>query len=523
MNGFSTRPPRRQPRIVVLLMLLSCAMSSAVSAAAQPAAAQISSLGFIGVRELPVSRLQAATASFLGAPLDEPTLNALQQRVQQFYDDNGYGLVRVATPVVVSAERGAVIVRIRELRVSEVQVLGARDAGGASPLTQLPALTSGKSPQLDALSRQLFLYNDNPRRQAAIDFQPDDTDGLRAQLSLSDQPPLYGSFTIDNTGTEETGRGRLRLSGGHADLFGRGIVGEVLAVTSTEGQTVRQGIARLSVPLVASGGSLEFSLDHARSDLGAVLAFSSISGRSTGGRIGYRHPISRATGLERFLDISIEQRSYDDVYDFSGVNLGSSVATRPVTAGYSAILRQRWILQQSFSLTANIPGGGDNAAAHYAASRFGADEDWLRANASLVALRDFGSWQLSGRATGQYSSDALISGEQFRAGGAGLLRGLIEGEIAGDSGIAVGIELVVPWLNPLRGFCFAEAARATRNLSPAGSPDALSAMTAGLGLRSPPEGPIGFEISFGHVLGEDGLPESRPGDSRLHASLRFNL
>lgn len=510
-------PLRPLSFVCTALLLLLCL---AGPAAAQDAAPRISSLTFIGVRALPVSALQKATASFVGAAADAATLAALRKRVQQVYDERGLGLVSVMPPAALPASDGTVLVRVSELKVSLIEVIGA----DRRALSRLPALVPGQAPQFEALTRQLFLFNDNPRRKAALDFSPGEGEQVNAKLTVTEQALAYGSLTIDNSGSDQTGLGRARLSAGHADLFGRGWVGEAQLTSSFDGSTVRQALGRLSVPLLATGGTLDFSLDHSRSELGSVLAFNSISGRSTGAHLGYRHALSRASDRERFLTVALDQRQYDDVYDFAGTNLGSSVAARPLTLGYSALARGRWITQLSLGLTGNIPGGGDNASANYAASRFGAKTQWLRGNASAFALRPLGSgWQFSARLNGQYSDDALISGEQFRTGGSGGLRGLIEGEVAGDSGVSGGLELVAAWPLPLQGFVFTEATRATRNRSTVGSPDVLAATTAGIGLRSPGESLISFELSLGHVLDTKNLPESEPGDSRVHASARLSF
>ncbi len=506
-------------RLVAAVLLLFAGAGTAQ--AQQGAAPTVRSLTFIGVQAVPVSALQQAGAEFVGAPATATTLAALRQRVQQVYTARGLSLVSVLPPALLPDSEGLVLVRVNELKVSLVEVIGAKDRRA---LSRLPALAPGQAPQFEALTRQLFLFNDNPRRKAALDFTPGADEALTARVTITEQAPTYGSVVVDNTGSRQTGEGRLRLSAGHADLLGRGMVGEAQITTSFDGRTVRQGLGRLSVPLLSTGGTVDFSLDHSRSELGSVLAFNSISGRSTGVQLGYRHALLRASDRERFLTVGLNQRQYDDVYDFAGINLGSSVATRPLTLGYSALARGRWVTQVSLGLTGNIPGGGDNARANYAASRFGATPQWLRGNASAFALRPLGAgWQLSARLQGQYSGDALISGEQFRTGGSGGLRGLIEGEVAGDSGLGGGVELTSAWPLPLQSFVFAEATHAHRNRAVVGSPTTLAATTAGFGLRSPGENRLGFELSVGEVLSEKNLPQSEAGDRRVHASARFNF
>ena len=55
-----------------------------------------------------------------------------------------------------------------------------------------------------------------------------------------------------------------------------------------------------------------------------------------------------------------------------------------------------------------------------------------------------GGWQLQGRLNGQYSPDALVSGEQLGLGGANSVRGYEEREIVGDSGFFAALELHGP-------------------------------------------------------------------------------
>jgi hemolysin activation/secretion protein len=55
-------------------------------------------------------------------------------------------------------------------------------------------------------------------------------------------------------------------------------------------------------------------------------------------------------------------------------------------------------------------------------------------------------WQLQGRFTGQVTGDALIPGEQFGVAGANAVRGYLEREVIGDSGVAASVELYAPAL-----------------------------------------------------------------------------
>jgi hemolysin activation/secretion protein len=70
---------------------------------------------------------------------------------------------------------------------------------------------------------------------------------------------------------------------------------------------------------------------------------------------------------------------------------------------------------------------------------------WVILNPSLS--RDFlirTNWVVSLRAEGQWASEALISNEQFGNGGVGSIRGYREGEVFGDTGWRVDLELKTP-------------------------------------------------------------------------------
>jgi hemolysin activation/secretion protein len=80
------------------------------------------------------------------------------------------------------------------------------------------------------------------------------------------------------------------------------------------------------------------------------------------------------------------------------------------------------------------------------------DDYWL-ARAQLARIQLLGDWNYSNasglysvfaRADGQYTSDALVSAEQFAAGGHNSVRGYKERQFLGDSGASATVELRTP-------------------------------------------------------------------------------
>jgi hemolysin activation/secretion protein len=508
-----------------------------------PTGALLNAVHFSGVRSLPVSKLHAAIADLLGRPLDASTLDALRRRVQSVYDAAGLGLMRVHAPTVFG-NQGILLLRVEELRLHTVQITRtngadgrADDPAGLDALTEarvlgwLPSLSVGDSPSLQRLNRELFLLNDNPRLKAAVDFRADDQGRLHAQVDVHTLPLFYGHLALDNSGSKASGEGRLRAQLAHADVGGLGAIGELGLSTSLDGRRVRQALARLALPTPSTGGQVEMMIDHSSTDLGAVLAFNEVSGQSTGLRLAYKHPWERSEMASHFLSMGLAIRRHADVYDFFGINLGSKVASQAVSLGLFGQGQGEIGWRYELALTANIPGGADNDDVAYAASRSGARADWSRFNLQAEAQRGLGSgW--TGRVRGmlQRSPAALISAEQFRTGGADLLRGLIDGELAGDSGAAVAFELVAPSLfigesrtegirwQPL---VFVEWGGAYRNQLVSGLTGVVQAATVGAGVQVHHGSRWQLDLGFGRVLASKNLPESSRGDIRAHAALRM--
>ncbi len=386
----------------VLLVPAPCAAQS--GDASQP----LESMSFFGASLVPVPTLQAAMRPLLGRPADKTALDAVRRAVQSVYDASGYRLVTVDLPVTVAT--GAVAVRVHEVRVSTIAVAGAERSGEAGVRVALGALQEGKSPNLDRLAQQTFLFNENTRRQVGIDFQPDGPDRVRALVSVVEQSPWYGSVQADNTGNTQTGRNKLALALGHANLFDHGITAEISASTAPGSYQTHQAAARVNVPVPATGGRVEASVDTSHGNLGVVLGTFAIAGSSRGARLAYQHPLSRAADFEQTASLALEHRRSDDIIDFSGVNLGTSIGTDTLTLAYSAGGRGSLVWSALGSFTVNLPGGAFNNSAAYAASRLGAVAHWSKVNLSGSAFKEWESgWRVRINETGIFDYETLAT------------------------------------------------------------------------------------------------------------------
>ena len=140
------------------------------------------------------------------------------------------------------------------------------------------------------------------------------------------------------------------------------------------------------------------------------------------------------------------------------------------------------------------------------------------------------SWQLQARASGQWTEDALVPGEQFSIGGAYAVRGYEEREITGDSGAVATVELLTPNLfasrydptTALRLLGFVDAGQAFNRLdTPCRASQSRCLLTSvGIGARMA-YGPVQLKLDVAHPL-KDAI-STGSGDTRVHFLAIYNF
>jgi hemolysin activation/secretion protein len=201
------------------------------------------------------------------------------------------------------------------------------------------------------------------------------------------------------------------------------------------------------------------------------------------------------------------------------VPIAADVRSRPLLLRYEARYDGAgYGVRGALELAHNLHGSGANDALSYAANRAGARPGWQAWRYTLDGSKALGGWVATARLRGQYSSDALIPGEQFGIGGASLVRGLEEREGTGDKGYVATLEVMTPPLfEGLRALAFADTGQA-RLVAAGGVPaTAQHATSAGLGIRYQWRRNVSLAADWAYVF--DGTGTTNSGDNRFHASL----
>lgn len=505
----------------------------------EPAAAGVSSpatglarvRGFVveGDNPLTAGEEALALAPFLRAELTLDTLQKATAALEAALQKKGHTLHRVVMPPQEVTE--TLTLKVVHFSVGQVEVAGASHFGQDNIRRSLPELQEGGTPFLGLLAVQTALANENPSKQVqvALRASQDDPDLIDATVRVKDSAPLQLSVNLSNTGSSASGRDRLTVSGGHANVFDRDH--QFLAAYTTSLSRpgdVRQLGLTYRVPLYGLGGMVDAS--YTRSTVvGQFGTFSSTGAGHTWG-MSYTHHYGTAEGLTRFAVLGWEDKVFDAA-ELNGVSLVGQQQrrSRPLTLSYKARRQgdaSYW--DAGVSLAVNLPTGRGNDLTSYQTERPAiTTARWAALRAQAGRVDGWGSgWLLGWRMQAQWSPTALIAGEQFGVGGVGSLRGAGERVLAGDSGLSTSVELSSPeWTTGLRSLLFVDAGwlhsrQATGSLAPVSD----SAASVGVGLRLARAGFV-LALDYGRIVQGSRMPAvlnpnaPQRGDHKIHLNL----
>jgi hemolysin activation/secretion protein len=483
---------------------------------------------------LPQAVLDAALARFKG----ERTLAELQQAalaVQALYRDAGYGGVVAYVPPQHNAP-GRATVAVLEGRVSRVYIAGNKQFSDANIRRAVPRLREGETPQVRRIDAQIQFANENPSRQISLALEPGQAPGdIEARVTVSELPASRWSVALDNTGNESTGRLRAGIGYQNAALWGLDHqFASQLQFAPDELRAVAVVSGSYRVPFPDAGVALDLFGAYSDVDGGTAptpagpLQFSG-KGKVLGLKL--TRPLMRIGDTSHRLSVDIQRRVYLNQCSVVGLppgacgSAGASVAVLPASIDYQWQLGGARPLWVNVGYTRNVDVGGN----HSDPSDFDAVRPGARPRYELVrlgawaALTTAASWQLQARASGQWTHDALVPGEQFGIGGALAVRGYEEREITGDSGATATVELTSPNVlasddrptTALRLLGFIDAGKAFNRLA---TPCRLNESSCGLasvgiGARLG-HGSLQLKLDIAHAL-KDAIRTAK-GDTRVH-------
>lgn len=487
---------------------------------------------------LPDTEVSKLVGHLTGGKRTLAELNRAAAMVQQAYRKAGYGGVVAFVPEQ-EMSNGKVIVRVVEGKIARVRISENKRLDDSNIRHSVPGLKEGTTPRVNAIDRDVQLANENPVKTLKVKLSPGANPGeIDAGIEVTEEKPLRILAGLDNTGTRETGEYRLSVGLQHANLWNRDHIGTLQYQTSpSKPDLVHIYSAGYRFPIYGYSSTIDAFYAHSSVDNGKTVTPAGLlefagTGDVAGLRFNYYLP--RLGEYDHRITLGAEWRDFDNecsIGALGSAGCGSAavgVAALPLSIAYSGQVEgpsMTWGASASFSHNA---GGSSQEVFEKARPKAAKDYSVFRLSA-YAARAVSAEFSLQARLAGQYSSDALIAGEQYGLGGASSVRGYDEREIAGDYGYVANIELLGPDLAKklnsthvsARPFVFFDYGHVANHEDTAchQTASSCSLSSAGIGARVAVGKWLTGRIDIGHTL-EDGR-DTASGSTRGHVSLNL--
>ena len=529
--------PRRTSLVIAIAMVASGWIQGVFAQAPEAPRFDIQRFVVEGNTILPQEEVDQIVAPFAGAGRDFGDVQRALEALQDAYLDHGYSASRVLVPEQ-DLKAGVVRLQVIEARTRNVRVEGNRFFDEANVRASLPSLVPGEPPNTRRIGENIQLANENPAKKARVVLEPTDEQGkVDAVVSVVDDKPTHTTVYLDNTGNSQTGYYRAGVGYQNTNLFNRDHVLTAQVITSpTQISDVTVFGVGYRVPVYRWNGAFDVFAGYSNVNSGTVADLFSVSGSGSIYGVRYTQILRRLGEYEQKLALGWDYRDFRNNVALVGVpgTLVPDITLKPLSLTYFGRLNQVGRdLSFSVGYSENLPGGADGDQSAFTAIRAGAVARygiWRMGAAYTQALPE----DLLFRAllAGQYTTNALVPGEQFGMGGVDNVRGYFERSAASDIGHRAQVELYSPELGAnigedwkARMLVFTDWARGRDNAPVRVGEQSLGSV--GLGMRMNRGKALSLRFDFAQVtraLGTPGASGSRDeGSNRLHFSLGYTF
>jgi hemolysin activation/secretion protein len=507
------------------------------------------------------TEIDALVAPFVGQKRNYGDIQKALEAVENAYRGKGFGTVNVYVPEQ-ELTAGTVRIQVTESVIGKINVTGNKFFDTANVRASLPLLVEGVTPNLRTLSESVQLVNENPAKQVDVTLGVSaDPDKVDATVKVEDNNPSKFILSLDNTGSDTSGKIRTGLAYQHANLFGRDQVLTMAYTTSPDkpkGTEVDVYSVAYRHPLYSWGDSIDVIYGNSNvttptpQATGFGAAFG-IAGKGEVISIRWNHLFPRRGEYTSRMVVGLDHKYFNTRCPITGVatsynppNAPGAVPSciphsdKPISVSYMG-QRQGVGFAADFNLgvAMNLPlgtqytdlTGVSRDRYSYIANRLVPDDFVVYRYGGSYA-KAFGDWQVRGALTGQYTPGGLISGEQLSLAGSTAVRGFRERAVAVDRGHVVILETYSPDFGPsigipgnLRAVAFFDFARGNNLGLPALStaPNTEGISSGGLGLRYSKDKDLSLKLDFAVVAQPGPVGTESRGDVRGHLNLSFGF
>jgi len=400
----------------------------------------VQSIVFEGNKVISTEELNAAVKDYVGQPLTMEEMGELTDQITMVYQEKGYILARAYLPEQEIAD-GQLKIAIAEGRLGKIKVVGDTPYSDRVVKRYFGSQEKIGVVKESALEKGLVLSNEIPKTKTDIVLKEGEKAGeVDMAVNVKDSHVL--TFGLDagidynNFGSKFTSKNRF---GGTVNIYDhwwgselkiRGVVGD-----SIDDSALITGDWR--IPINRLGTRLEAHYVAANHLIGEGLEFLGLGGDTEIYGVRAVHPVITKKNMRFELSAGVQHKNVESLitgdkriditntvhvgFNFDNLDryLGKNIVFFDYRHGHLEP-------QKDFSWS------DTSAAASYQISKL-----------DLARIQKiYGYTSLLARGSGQYSSERLVSQEQFVIGGYGSVRGHEPATYIGDSGYTLSGELM---------------------------------------------------------------------------------
>ena len=491
-----------------------------------------------GVTRLEAGELERIVYPFTGETKTGSDIENARKAIQAAYAAKGLEAVVVEIPTQTSElfAQGVVQIDVHEAPVGRVRVVDSRYHALSVVRKQVPSVAEGEPLDLRALQRDIEGANRFPDRSVSPSFRAGQVPGtLDVDLRVDDHLPLHASVEVNNDHSPNTTSLRTTAAARYTNLWQAGhSLSFTYSVAPEKRSESEVYSASYTLPFMSSRWSMMLYGYKSNSNVAALGGTNVLgNGYQIGLRGVYRLPsqgnlqtISFGPDFKNFKqDIFVGGKPAGSApilylpvvaeYSFATASENSSFdATLGATFGLRTIKRTNCVVTEFGQPCEQVDQFRDRSA--------NSNENFVHLNLGLNYSRSTKS-DIVGvlRINGQFADSPLVTNEQYGVGGFSSIRGYLQSEAVGDSGVNGSIELRSPSLSPMLGklvddlrfYAFADGGYAHVRAALPDQTSDFSLVSVGGGVRVRL-----FDFFTGEVLVGVPLldgPNSRKGDPRL--------
>ena len=441
-------PGREPPRPVLPQPSLSAPKIDVPRSAAAAAPVGAHDVKFVlkellieGAAAYPAETLRPLYADLLGRKVSVAQVFDVANAIELRYRNAGYVTSRVIVPRQ-TVEDGRFKILVIEGFVSEV--VYRADVGPARAAVErlIGGLIGLRPVNVAEIERRLLLANDLQGLSVRGALEPSATEvGGSVLVVQVERKAFESAATLDNRGSPYLGRTQLTGNaawnglGERADRFSVNLRSVLPADRSVSASLGYEAL------LTDQGGMFNLALLHSRSNPGRELEPLDVKSQVTAAVGTFSWPLIRSREQNLRAVGQLELRDVDT--DIAGTAFTRD-RLRIVRAGLSYDRSDSWagITALRGTLHQGLSALGASANGSAQASRVNGRSDFTKVTLDVTRLQQLGErTSLMASLTSQFSRRPLLASEELGLGGSSFGRAFDDGEVSGDNGVAMTLEL----------------------------------------------------------------------------------